>query len=243
MNRSSVSLPRALARLAVVVLAALAVVVTSAGLASAHVGVSSPDATPGGYGKIVFRVPNESDTASTVKLRIQLPTDMPLASVRAQPVPGWTATLTTTPLSPPVTDDDGNQITEAVSVVEFAADAGGGIGPGEFQEFALSGGPFPDADSLTFPVVQSYSDGNESAWIEPSVDVQAEPEHPAPVLSLAAAPATAPSADTTTTVDHEHAATTGGPAGVALFLAILALVVAIAGVVLGWRASRRTVSS
>jgi periplasmic copper chaperone A len=33
------------------------------------------------------------------------------------------------------------------------------------------------------------------------------------------------------------------PAGVALFLSILALLVAIAGVVLGLRAARRTVSS
>ena len=138
------SLPRPLARLAVIVLAASLAVLASAGLASAHVGVSSPDATPGGYGKVTFRVPNESDTASTVRIRIQIPTDEPLASVSLMPVPGWTATLTRTPLDPPVTDDDGNQITEAVSVVEFAATAGG-IGPGQFQEFALSGGPFPEA--------------------------------------------------------------------------------------------------
>lgn len=51
------------------------------------------------------------------------------------------------------------------------------------------GEPFPDAESLTFPVVQSYSDGNESAWIEPSVDGEAEPQHPAPVLALAGDPA------------------------------------------------------
>ena len=236
------SLPRPLARLAVIVLAASLAVLASAGLASAHVGVSSPDATPGGYGKVTFRVPNESDTASTVRIRIQIPTDEPLASVSLMPVPGWTATLTRTPLDPPVTDDDGNQVTEAVSVVEFAADAGG-IAPGEFQEFSLSGGPFPDTGSLTFPVVQSYSDGNESAWIEPTVDGQPEPEHPAPVLSLAGEPAASPStADTTTTV-HEHAATTDSPAGLALLLSVLALLVAMGGAVLGWRATRRTVSS
>jgi uncharacterized protein YcnI len=241
MNRSSVSLPRPLARLALVVLAAVAAVIASTGLASAHVTVSSPDAAAGGYGKVVFRVPNESDTASTVKIRVQIPTDPPLASVSVQPVPGWTATTTKTPLNPPVTDDDGNKITEAVSVVEFDADAGG-IGPGQFQEFALSGGPFPKADSLTFPVVQSYSDGSESAWIEPTVEGQAEPEHPAPVLSLAGGAAAAPSSSGDPTA-HVHPATTAQPAGVALFLAILALVVAIGGAVLGWRATRRTVSS
>jgi uncharacterized protein YcnI len=238
-----VSLPRPLVRLAVVVLAALVAVLASAGLASAHVSVSSPDAAAGGFGKVIFRVPNESDTASTVKVRIQIPTDPPFASMSVQPVPGWTAATTKTPLNPPVTDDDGNKVTEAVSVVEFTADAGG-IAPGQFQEFALSGGPFPDKDSLSFPVVQTYSDGSESAWIDPSVEGQPEPEHPAPVLSLAAgtAAAASTSADTATTA-HEHTATTNQPAGVALFLAILALVVAIAGVVLGLRAARRTVSS
>jgi uncharacterized protein YcnI len=227
----------------VVVLAALVAVLASAGLASAHVSVSSPDAAAGGFGKVIFRVPNESDTASTVKVRIQIPTDPPFASMSVQPVPGWTAATTKTPLNPPVTDDDGNKVTEAVSVVEFTADAGG-IAPGQFQEFALSGGPFPDKDSLSFPVVQTYSDGSESAWIDPSVEGQPEPEHPAPVLSLAAgtAAAASTSADTATTA-HEHTATTNQPAGVALFLAILALVVAIAGVVLGLRAARRTVSS
>ncbi len=238
------SLPRPLARVAVVLLAALTAIVASAGLASAHVTVSSPDASAGGFGKLVFRVPNESDAASTVKVRIQIPTDTPLASLRTQPIPGWTATTTKLRLDPPVTDDDGNEITEAISVVEFTATAGAGIGPGEFQEFALSGGPFPDAESLTFPVVQTYSDGSESAWIEPTVDGQAEPEHPAPVLSLTAETTT----DTTggaadETAAHSHDEVTGAPAGVALFLAILALVVAIAGVVLGWRATRRTVSS
>ncbi|MCW2702481.1 MAG: uncharacterized protein JWQ37_476 [Blastococcus sp.] len=236
------SLPRPLTRLAVVVLAVSTAVVASAGLASAHVTVSSPDAAPGGYGKVTFRVPNESATASTVRVRVQLPTDAPLASLQTQSLPGWTTTATRVKLDPPVTDDDGNQISEAISVVEFAADSGGGIGPGEFQEFSLSGGPFPDAGSLTFPVVQTYSDGSEAAWIEPTVDGQAEPAHPAPVLSLAAAPAAATSAGATAAHSHDTAVSSA-PAGLALFLAILALLVAIGGVVLGWRASRRTVSS
>ena len=132
------SLPRPLVRLAVVLLAALTAIVASTGLASAHVGVSSTDASPGGFGTFTFRVPNESDAASTVKIRIQIPTDTPLASLRTQPIPGWTATTTKLRLDPPATDDDGNEITEAISVVEFTADAGNGVGPGEFQEFSLS---------------------------------------------------------------------------------------------------------
>jgi periplasmic copper chaperone A len=247
MNRSSVSLPRPLARVVVLVaplLTALAASVVVATGASAHVTVASQDAAPGGFGKITFRVPNESDTASTVGLRIQIPEDAALASLRTQPMAGWTATLTTTDLAEPL-ENHGQEITSYVSVVEFRADEGAGIAPGQFQEFSLSGGPFPDADQLSFPTVQLYNDGTEAAWIEPTVDGE-EPESPAPVLSLAASTSGGSEGTTTATAGDtatSHAAAVEeSPGALALFLAILALLTGIAGVVLGWRATRRTVS-
>jgi uncharacterized protein YcnI len=244
MNRSSVSLPRPLARLAVLttaVLAALAMSTVVSGTASAHVSVSSQDAGPGGYGKITFRVPNESDTASTVALRIQVPREAAMTSLSTQTLPGWTVTRTRVDLEEPL-EFQGEEITSYVSVLEYRADAGIGIAPGEFQEFALSGGPFPEVDQLTFPAVQVYSDGSETAWIEPTVDGQAEPEHPAPVLTLAA---DASAGDGSTAVEEADQADAGesSPGGVSLGLAILALLVGIGAVVLGWRATRRTVSS
>ena len=60
-------------RLASALAAALAAVVLTAIPAAAHVTVSSPDATPGGFGKLVVRVPTESDTSSTTKVEVQLP--------------------------------------------------------------------------------------------------------------------------------------------------------------------------
>jgi uncharacterized protein YcnI len=246
----SLSLLRPARRLPVVLFAALValtgLLVVGAGVASAHVTVASDDAAPGGYGKVTFRVPNESDAASTVALRIQLPTDTPLASVRAQPVPGWTVALTTVALDPPVRSDDGDTIDSTVSVVEYRADAGGGIAPGQFQEFALAGGPFPQADALTFNVVQSYSDGSEAAWIEPAVEGQPEPAHPAPVLSLSGAAThghgTSTDAGTTTSAT---AADDGSDtkATVALVLAVVGLLAGLAGLFLGLAARRRTVSS
>jgi uncharacterized protein YcnI len=243
-------MPRPLARavvLATAVLTALAASVVAATGASAHVTVASQDAAPGGYGKITFRVPNESDAASTVGLRIQIPPDAALASLRTQPVPGWTATLTTAELDEPL-QNHGQEISSYVSVVEFRAADGTGIAPGEFQEFSLAGGPFPDADRLSFPAVQLYNDGTEAAWIEPTIDGQGEPERPAPVLSLVAG-TSGDTAEPTTTgtaedAEHSHAdAVEESPGALALFLAILALLTGIAGVVLGWRATRRTVSS
>ena len=52
-------------RAAAITAASALVFVGAANSASAHVTVSSPDAKPGGYAKLVFRVPSESDTAST----------------------------------------------------------------------------------------------------------------------------------------------------------------------------------
>jgi periplasmic copper chaperone A len=243
MNRRTVSLPRPATRLGIVLAALVGLLTLGIGSASAHVTVTSPDAAPGGYGKVSFRVPNESDAASTVRVRIQLPTDAPLASVAVQPVPGWTATSTRTRLDPPVTDDDGNQVTEAVSVVEFAADAGGGVRPGEFQEFSLAVGPFPKADALTFKVVQTYSDGTEAAWIDPTVAGQPEPEHPAPVLSLTGASAGHGSDQASDPGATQNTDSGNGTAVAALVLAVVALLLGIGGLVLGWTARRRTVSS
>ncbi len=233
---------RSLARAAAVLVAALVTLLALATAAAAHVTVSSSDAAPGGFGKLTFRVPNESDTASTVALRIQIPEEAALASLSVQPVPGWEVTTTTEEPAEPL-EAHGSTITEYVSVVEFRAEDGGGIAPGEFQEFALSGGPFPELDSVSFPTVQTYSDGNESAWIEPTVD-GAEPEFPAPTLTLTAAEeagdaaaAPAPAAEAPDSGDG------GGTATTALVVAVVALLAGLAGLVLGLTARRRTVSS
>jgi periplasmic copper chaperone A len=242
----SLSLSRAVHRVPAVLLAACialaGLLVAGTGVASAHVSVSSADAAPGGFGKVTFRVPNESDAASTVGVRVQVPTDTPLASLRAEPVAGWTISLTSTQLDPPV-EVDGETVDTAVSVVEFRAAAGGGIAPGQFQEFSLAGGPFPDADQLVFNVVQSYSDGSESAWIEPTVEGQPEPEHPAPVLSLSGSASSDNHGGSASSTDTATDDGGNGTATVALVLAVLALLAGLAGLFLGLSARRRTVSS
>jgi uncharacterized protein YcnI len=237
-------LPRALA----VVLAALVAVLTvGVGTASAHVSVKSADAAPGGFGELSFRVPNESDTASTVKLRVQIPADTPLASVRTKPVAGWTATLTKSPINPPI-DVHGTQVSEAVTEIAWTAEPGAGIKPGEYETFSISGGPFPEVDALTFPAVQTYDDGSESSWIEPTVDGQAEPEHPAPVLALTGNGSTGAHGDPTTpTVDATSSdATDSGTSGLtvtALVLGIVGLLTGLAGLALGLSARRRNTTA
>ena len=164
----------------------LTVVVVGAGAASAHVTVDPAEAEPGGYTLLTFRVPNESDTASTTRLEVDLPTDTPFAHVSVEPVPGWTATVTTTELDEAVSVH-GAEISEAVDSVTWTADdADAAIAPGEFRRFTVSAGPVPDAGRIALPAHQTYSDGEVVSW-EEVAEGDAEPERPAPVLTVAPA--------------------------------------------------------
>jgi len=80
-----------LGRVGAVSATAAAIVLAVAGPASAHVTVNPNTAAQGAYAKVSFRVPTESDTASTTKLEVDLPADTPIASVAVKPLPGWTA--------------------------------------------------------------------------------------------------------------------------------------------------------
>jgi uncharacterized protein YcnI len=179
---------RVLARLGTMVMVGLVVLLGSAWVASAHVTVRSSDAVQGGHSELEFRVPNESDKAATVKLSLALPTDTPIASVSVQPHPGWTYKVTTTPLSTPVPDGHGGSLSSAVGTVEWTAvSSDTGIKPGEYDTFRIAAGPLPKADKVVFKVVQTYDDGSVVRWIDlPAAAGAAEPEHPAPVLSLPA---------------------------------------------------------
>jgi uncharacterized protein YcnI len=218
-------------------------VLLSALPASAHVSVSSPDATPGGFGKLVFRVPTESDTASTTRLEVTLPTRTPFGSVSARPLPGWTVSTEERTLSHPV-EADGFRLTRAVGVVTWTARPGDGVRPGEFEEFELSVGPFPHgAASVSMPTVQTYSDGTVVRWDQPARAGQPEPEHPAPTLALPARsrPSTAGSAgteqaDSRSTAD---ATRTGSTDAVARWLGGVGIAVGAAGLTIGLLGRRR----
>jgi uncharacterized protein YcnI len=239
-----VSLPRPrrlLGRTTVVVAALAGLLIAGAGIASAHVTVRSPDASPGGFGTVVFTVPNESDTATTTRVRIQIPDSTPWSSVSVEPVAGWTVTTTQTTLKKPLTTDDGATVTSATSIIDFQAAKGGGIPPGQFQEFRLSGGPFPDSGKMTFNAVQTYSDGSEVAWIEPTIPGQPEPEHPAPTLTVTSGSGQPAATDTASAPAATSSSPgTPWPAWLALGIAVVALLVAAVGAL---TARRRTVDS
>ncbi|MEV0175073.1 YcnI family protein [Streptomyces sp. NPDC050803] len=219
--------------------------------AFAHVSVQPEgEAAKGGYAVVDFRVPNESDTASTVKLEVTFPADHPLASARPEAIPGWDAKVTTSKLDKPI-ELHGQKIDEAVSKITWTA-TGKGIRPGFFQKFPVSMGQLPeDTDELVFKAIQTYSDDEVARWIEIQQEGQEEPENPAPVLTLSEAsedghghgseageePAddASPAAATTTadSADSDSSDTT------ARVLGVVGIVVGAVGVAYGVLAGRR----
>lgn len=201
--------------------------VVLASAASAHVTVSAADATQGGYTVLTFQVPTESEKASTVGVKIELP-DTPLAQVLDRPQLGWTFSSVTKRLTTPISTDDG-VVTQVISQVAWKASPGAGIKPGQFDQFVLSVGPLPKADSMTFKVIQSYSDGSQVAWIEvPAPGSSAEPEHPAPVLKLSPASSGSQSSSGGPVVTAEPKKESQT---VPVVLGVVALVVAVAAAV------------
>ncbi len=188
-----------------------AIVLLVPATAFAHVTVNPGEAAQGGYAKLAFRVPNERDDASTTKLEVSFPTATPLASVSVRPTDGWTYSVTESPLPTPVTTDDGDTITQAITLITWTADdAESAIKPGEFAEFEVSAGPLPDdVDSISFPTLQAYSHGEVARWIDIPTPGGAEPDRPAPTLTLVPSTGDDHHGTTDTTEATEATDTTG----------------------------------
>lgn len=152
--------------------------------ASAHVTVAPNAAAAGSYALVTVKVPNESATAVTNKVELDLPTDTPFSSVSYVPVAGWSTELVKETLPSPVKVGD-NEITEAVTKIVWTASAGSEISAGQLQLFPVSVGPVPDVDKLVLVAQQTYSDGTVVSWSETGEGA----EHPAPILYVNEAPA------------------------------------------------------
>ncbi|MBB5913722.1 uncharacterized protein YcnI [Nocardia transvalensis] len=162
----------AISRALVAAGAAAGLALLATGTAAAHVTADAPGAAQGGYAVVTFKVPTESATAATTKLKVTLPE---LVSARTEPMPGWTSSI------------DKNDKNLAVAVTWTAEPGNPGVAPGQFQRFVLSTGPLPKQDTVSFPAAQTYSDGKIVDWNQPMGPDGSEPEHPAPELTLAAA--------------------------------------------------------
>ncbi|MER6192222.1 YcnI family copper-binding membrane protein [Streptomyces cyaneofuscatus] len=247
-------------RIAIAAGVAASTVLLLAGPAAAHVSVQPQgEAAKGGYATLNFKVPNERDQASTVKLEVNFPADHPLSSVTPEAVAGWKIAITKGKLDKPL-EVHGRKITEAVTKVTWTAD-GSKIAPGYFQQFPVSVGQLPeDADQLVFKAIQTYDNKEVVRWIEEPKGGE-EPDSPAPVLKLTAATedhhggAADPAGDDDHKADDQAASTEGDKGDkkethaasssssssdtTARTLGIIGILIGIAGVAFGVLAGRR----
>jgi uncharacterized protein YcnI len=175
-------------RAAAVAAATAALLALGLNAASAHVTVTPEATDEGRYTELHFRVPSESKTAATTRIKVDLPTTTPFTSVRVKPVPGWTAEIIKGKLPQPVTAE-GATVTEApLSVIWTASDTQSQLTADQYQTFSLSVGRLPKSGTtLLLPAEQTYSDGTVRNWDDPMVNGQAEPEDPAPFFTTTAA--------------------------------------------------------
>jgi len=172
-------------------LAAAVLVVASGLTAWAHVEVEAVPATAGAANvTLTFHVPNEEAPAVTTEVTFLMPSDHPLVGVTARPQNGFRASLTTRQLDVPVLGAHG-PVSEVDTQVRFS---GGAISGKDEKPFALHVDRMPPGvRKLTFKALQRLNNGTTVSWIEVAADGAAEPEHPAPLLTLVA-PASFPTA-------------------------------------------------
>ncbi|MFB7338372.1 DUF1775 domain-containing protein [Streptomyces adustus] len=174
----------------------------------AHVHVHADQAVaPGAIDvRMTFHVPNEKASARTVGVRIEAPEGV--RGLRAEQVTGWTAEPAT-----------------AGAAGRTVGWSGGAISGENGVDFVVHLDRVPTGVSeLAFVARQRYDDGEVVTWDQKAVAGQPEPEHPAPVLSLAGASAADAAAHVPTGPDAAWKAAV--VCGVLLVLAAVGLPVA-----------------
>jgi uncharacterized protein YcnI len=180
--------------------------------ASAHVTVNPNEVPADSFSRFAIRVPNETEDTDTTKITVQLPASVSFVSF--QPKPGWKRTATMVKLAKPITNDEGETVTERIATVTWE---GGQIAPGEFDEFGLSAKVPAAQGKLVFPAVQTFSNGDVVRWIgDPDSDT------PAPRVTVTPRAGEASASAPTTSSDDS------GRDGLTLGLAIAGLAAGLA---------------
>jgi periplasmic copper chaperone A len=199
--------------------------------ASAHV-TASPAELNTGFTFTEFSVPHGCDGSPTTKLTIQIPAG--IAGVKPQEVAGWRISTKEGTLPQPV-DEFGEQITEGVTEVSWT---GGPLPDSHLQQFGMS---FFASETLAgqtvyWKAIQQCEEG-VTRWIEIPVEGEEPPPEPAPAIAfLASAEGEEGGGAGETTAageDEAAAAPTGSSDGDGNGLAIVALIVGIAGLAAG----------
>lgn len=165
-------------RIPLAVAAAVGVALCIAGPAAAHIHTDPEEVKAGTENTVGFIIEHGCDGSPTSSVELQLPTGV--TGISAEDANGFTASV------------DGQ-------VVTFS---GGSLPDATEQAFDVTFTAPGEAGTIDIPLVQTCEKGSTD-WIEPEVEGQPEPEHPAPQLVVAANPDA-----TTTTAAVDGSSTT-----------------------------------
>ncbi|MBQ1017109.1 DUF1775 domain-containing protein [Micromonospora sp. D93] len=159
-----------------------ATAVTAAGLllwpGTAHavdVTTTPTEARQGDAVRLEFSVPEERAGTKTNQIEVRLPADAPIAEVYPMSVNGWAPRISSRTLDKPLAGIHSSGVTTVTTAVTWVRVGASDPGP---ARLALSMGPMPQAERLTFEVVQTYADGTVVRWAD------AAGAHRAPALTL-----------------------------------------------------------
>lgn len=142
---------------------------------AADVTTTPTQARQGDAVRLEFSVPEERAGTTTKQVEIRLPADAPVAEVYPMSVDGWAPKIDSKTLDKPLAGIHSSGVSTVTTAVTWVRVGAGATGP---AKLALSMGPLPQAERLTFEVVQTYADGMVVRWADAGGD------HPAPVLTL-----------------------------------------------------------
>lgn len=168
--------------------ATAALLLTAAGGASAHVGVTPDKTAANSYALLTFGIPHGCEESGTTKVAITLPAELN----DAQPTvnPNWTVEKVTEQLAEPKKLADGTSITKRTSQIVYTAKAPLAH---DLRDALVLSMKLPDAAGTTlyFPTLQTCETG-QTDWSEIAKDGQ-DPHSlkaPAPSITITAAAST-----------------------------------------------------
>jgi hypothetical protein len=129
--------------------------------AAADVSVAPTEAVQGAGANLIFKITNESPTASVTAIEVLLPPDQPIAEVYPLSVDDWAPSMVTRQLDKPVTTLHGMELTEVTSALKWIAMPDRALPPGATTELKVAAGPMPLVERLIIGVVLTNSDGTQ----------------------------------------------------------------------------------
>lgn len=147
--------------------------------ASADVTASPTEATRGDGAKVTFRLTEDRPGAYTTKVQLIAPVDNPIGEIYPMSQDDWAPATETRTLDRAVAGLHGMPVDETTASITWSR-----VEPGPAStapvELTVSMGPMPTTgDSLSFTVVQTYSDGTVVRWADPAGGA-----HPAVTVKL-----------------------------------------------------------